>query len=65
MFLPPYTPFAERNTDKSPLLQLTREYQNIQKNPPPFIIAHPSETNILEYGSFASLFLRLDCRLFC
>lgn len=30
------------------LKQLTREYQNIQKNPPPYIIAHPSETNILE-----------------
>lgn len=30
------------------LEQLTREYQNIQKNPPPFIIAHPSESNILE-----------------
>lgn len=29
-------------------LQLTREYQNIQKTPPPFITAHPSETNILE-----------------
>lgn len=32
-------------------IQLTREYQNIQKNPPPFIVAHPSETNILEYVS--------------
>lgn len=30
------------------LEQLTREYQNIQKNPPPFIVAHPSESNILE-----------------
>ncbi|MCJ1265598.1 Ubiquitin-conjugating enzyme E2 6 [Lobaria immixta] len=29
--------------------RLTREYQAIQKNPPPFIIAHPSETNILEW----------------
>lgn len=29
--------------------RLTREYQIIQKNPPPFIIAHPSETNILEW----------------
>lgn len=29
-------------------VQLTREYQNIQKNPPPFIVAHPSESNILE-----------------
>lgn len=28
--------------------QLTREYQNVQKNPPPFIVAHPSESNILE-----------------
>jgi len=29
--------------------RLTREYQNIQKNPPPYIIAHPSESNILEW----------------
>ncbi|MCJ1467619.1 Ubiquitin-conjugating enzyme E2 6 [Pseudocyphellaria aurata] len=29
--------------------RLTREYQAIQKNPPPYIIAHPSETNILEW----------------
>jgi ubiquitin-conjugating enzyme E2 J2 len=29
--------------------QLTREYQNIQKSPPPYIIAHPSESNILEF----------------
>jgi ubiquitin-conjugating enzyme E2 J2 len=29
--------------------RLTREYQNIQKNPPPYIVAHPSETNILEW----------------
>ncbi|OKL62469.1 hypothetical protein UA08_02694 [Talaromyces atroroseus] len=34
--------------------RLTREYQNIQKNPPPFIVAHPSETNILESGSLAT-----------
>ena len=31
------------------VLQLTREYQNIQNNPPPYIVAHPSESNILEY----------------
>ncbi|KAK2734878.1 hypothetical protein FQN57_001441 [Myotisia sp. PD_48] len=30
-------------------LVLTREYQNIQKNPPPYIVAHPSESNILEW----------------
>ena len=29
--------------------KLTREYQTIQQNPPPYIIAHPSETNILEF----------------
>lgn len=29
--------------------RLTREYQTIQANPPPYIIAHPSETNILEW----------------
>ena len=29
--------------------RLTREYQNIQKNPPPYIVAHPSEHNILEW----------------
>lgn len=29
-------------------LQLTREYATIQANPPPYIVAHPSETNILE-----------------
>ena len=30
------------------MAQLAREYQMIQKNPPPFIVAHPSEKNILE-----------------
>ncbi|KAG9241467.1 ubiquitin-conjugating enzyme [Calycina marina] len=29
--------------------RLTREYQTISKNPPPFIVAHPSESNILEW----------------
>ncbi|KAL9635903.1 MAG: hypothetical protein Q9164_003170 [Protoblastenia rupestris] len=29
--------------------RLTREYQTIQANPPPFIVAHPSESNILEW----------------
>ncbi|KAK4619380.1 Ubiquitin-conjugating enzyme E2 6 [Fulvia fulva] len=29
--------------------RLTREYQAIQKSPPEFISAHPSETNILEW----------------
>ncbi|EXJ90571.1 ubiquitin-conjugating enzyme E2 J2 [Capronia coronata CBS 617.96] len=29
--------------------RLTREYQNIQANPPPYIVAHPSEANILEW----------------
>ena len=31
-------------------LQLTREYKSITENPPPYITAHPSDTNILEYG---------------
>ena len=29
--------------------RLAREYQNISANPPPFIVAHPSESNILEW----------------
>ena len=29
--------------------RLTKEYQIIQNNPPPFIVAHPSESNILEW----------------
>lgn len=29
--------------------QLTREYKAISENPPPYITAHPSESNILEY----------------
>ncbi|CAD6506395.1 BgTH12-07321 [Blumeria graminis f. sp. triticale] len=29
--------------------RLTREYQAISQNPPPFIVAHPSEANILEW----------------
>jgi ubiquitin-protein ligase len=29
--------------------QLTREYKSISENPPPYITAHPSEANILEY----------------
>ncbi|KAI9933398.1 hypothetical protein AWENTII_002552 [Aspergillus wentii] len=34
---------------KAAFKRLTREYQNIQKNPPPYIVAHPSESNILEW----------------
>lgn len=30
------------------MLQLVREYKELQKNPTPYIIAHPSESNILE-----------------
>jgi ubiquitin-conjugating enzyme E2 J2 len=30
-------------------MQLTREYQTISANPPPYIVAHPSESNILEW----------------
>lgn len=40
-------PLYEQLTNKSS--QLTREYQTIQQNPPPYIIAHPSESNILEF----------------
>ena len=29
--------------------RLQREYQNIQSSPPPYIVAHPSESNILEW----------------
>jgi len=29
--------------------RLTREYKTIAENPPPYIVAHPSETNILEW----------------
>ncbi|KAI0996612.1 hypothetical protein K3495_g11572 [Podosphaera aphanis] len=29
--------------------RLTREYQAISQNPPPYIVAHPSEANILEW----------------
>lgn len=28
--------------------RLTREYQAIQKEPTPYIVAHPCESNILE-----------------
>ncbi|KAI9275499.1 ubiquitin-conjugating enzyme/RWD-like protein [Phascolomyces articulosus] len=34
---------------KSAYRRLTKEYMEIQKNPPPFIIAKPLETNILEW----------------
>ncbi|KAF4595456.1 ubiquitin-conjugating enzyme [Ophiocordyceps camponoti-floridani] len=29
--------------------RLTREYKSISENPPPYIVAHPSESNILEW----------------
>ncbi|KAF2457859.1 ubiquitin-conjugating enzyme/RWD-like protein [Lineolata rhizophorae] len=29
--------------------RLTKEYATISKNPPPYIVAHPSESNILEW----------------
>ncbi|KAJ6083820.1 hypothetical protein PENARI_c005G07393 [Penicillium arizonense] len=34
---------------KAAFKRLTREYQNIQKEPTPFIVTHPSEQNILEW----------------
>lgn len=47
-FIPPSLNNIEDLADfKS--LQLTREYQSIQANPPPYITAHPSESNILEW----------------
>jgi len=36
---------ASRSCNK----RLTREYQTISQNPPEFIVAHPSESNILEW----------------
>ncbi|KFY02985.1 hypothetical protein O988_01754 [Pseudogymnoascus sp. VKM F-3808] len=29
--------------------RLTREYKTISENPPPYVVAHPSESNILEW----------------
>jgi hypothetical protein len=50
MFGPRFARFLTwRHTDET--LQLTREYQTISENPPPYITAHPSESNILEYVS--------------
>jgi len=40
-----------RPSDGAPVLtmrQLTKEYKTISENPPPYITAHPSESNILE-----------------
>ncbi|KAI5286201.1 Ubiquitin-conjugating enzyme E2 6 [Ascosphaera acerosa] len=34
---------------KAAYKRLTREYQRIQESPPPYIEAHPSESNILEW----------------
>jgi len=36
---------------KTSLKRLNREYMKILKNPPPFIIARPIESNILEWYS--------------
>ncbi|KAL5606458.1 hypothetical protein BROUX41_002869 [Berkeleyomyces rouxiae] len=36
-------------TTKAARTRLTREYKSIQANPPPYIDAHPSESNILEW----------------
>ena len=38
-----------RRQRKLTAAQLTREYRTISENPPPYITAHPSESNILEY----------------
>lgn len=29
--------------------RLTREYKSMQKEPTPYIVAHPCESNVLEY----------------
>lgn len=42
---PPLPPMATRAAHK----RLTREYKTISENPPPYISAHPSESNILEW----------------
>ncbi|KAM0351949.1 hypothetical protein ACHAPU_002465 [Fusarium lateritium] len=34
---------------KAATKRLTREYKTISENPPPYIVAHPSESNILEW----------------
>jgi ubiquitin-conjugating enzyme E2 J2 len=34
---------------KAAQTRLTREYKSISENPPPYIVAHPSEANILEW----------------
>lgn len=34
---------------KAARTRLTREYKTMQKEPTPYIVAHPCETNILEY----------------
>ncbi len=35
-------------TSKGAHKRLTREYKTISENPPPYITAHPSESNIME-----------------
>jgi len=37
---------------KGAFKRLTKEYLNIMKNPPPFIIAKPLESNILEWYDY-------------
>ena len=40
--------------------QLAREYKVIQENPPEYIVAHPSEKNILELVPFFPYFKQLQ-----
>lgn len=35
---------------KAARTRLTREYKTMQKEPTPYIVAHPCESNILEYA---------------
>lgn len=44
-----FTSFTIIMANKAANKRLTREYQIISKNPPPYIVAHPSESNILEW----------------
>lgn len=47
VFPPEPSPILRTVTDLT--LQLTREYKSITENPPPYITAHPSDSNILEW----------------
>lgn len=50
---------------KAARTRLTREYKTMQKEPTPYIVAHPCETNILEYVHHPALSYRGDLRVWC